>query len=177
MKNFTKVLFIAIAMFGFATSSFAQADATASASATATIIKPIAIVKVTDMVFGNIVVQPGAVAQTVTLDADADANASHSSLVTLPSFNAVTPTAAEFTVSGANLYTYNLDYPATITLGGSTGVDMSVSLTCNVIKTAGVLSASGSETLYIGGTLTIGTDQVAEVYTTATDFDVTVDYN
>ncbi|MDM8161061.1 DUF4402 domain-containing protein [Labilibaculum sp. K2S] len=176
MKNLTKVFAVAITMFGFATSSFAQANATASASATATIIAPIAIVKNTDMVFGNIVVQPLAAGQTVTLDAAAVANASHSPLVTLPNYGIVTPTAAEFTVTGATDYTYTLEYPATISLAGATGIDMSVALTCNVEKTAGVL-AEGSETLYIGGTLSLGTDQVAEVYTTASDFDVTVNYN
>ncbi len=173
MKNLTKVFAIAIAMFGFASSSFAQE--TASASATATIIAPIAIVKNTDMVFGNIAVQTDAAAQTVTLDAASDANASHSSLVTLPNYNKVTPTAAKFTVSGAVDYTYSFDYPATISLT-NTGDPMTVTLTCNVAKTAGILT-SGSEILYFGGTLDIGTNQAAEVYNTATNFDVTVNYN
>lgn len=173
MKNFTKVFAIAITMFGFAASSFAQE--TASASATATIITPIAIVKNTDMVFGNIAVQTDAAGQTVTLGAASDANASFTSLVTLPNFNKVTPTAAKFTVSGDVDYTYSFDYPATISLT-NTEDPMTITLTCNVEKAAGKL-ALGSEILYFGGTLDIGTNQAAGVYNTVTDFDVTVNYN
>ncbi|WP_372639776.1 DUF4402 domain-containing protein [Ancylomarina sp.] len=173
MKNYTKVFAIAIAMFGFATSSFAQADATAVASAT--IVTPISIVKVNDMSFGNLAVS--ATGGTVVLPAITgtpvrDVTGGGAG-VTLPATTG-TVTAASFTIGGQADYSYVVTLPGDITL---TGVTPTNTMTLGDFKSSNeVGNGLVGTTLYVGGTLTVGAGQAEDVYTSDV-FTVTVNYN
>ena len=173
MKNRNKVFLAAIVMIGFATS--ANAQATASSSASATIVTPISIVNNTGMNFGNIAVQTGT-GGTVALSAAASASrvAGGAGGVTLPNVTG-TVTSAKFTVSGTANYTYTITLPSSaVTLSsGSNTMDA----TSFINSTAGTLSGTGSEVFYVGATLTVAAAQGAGTYTTATPFDVVVNYN
>jgi len=178
MKNFTKVFAIAIAMFGFATSSFAQAERTATADASATIITPITIVKNTDLDFGTIAIQASALNRSITLVAASDAAPLYTDGITVPS-TSVTPTAAKFTVSGAVDYTYSFTYPETISLT-NTGDPMTVTLSCNNGTTPGNgvgTLLSGQDVLYFGGVLAISNTQTEEEYNNNAGLEVIVNYN
>lgn len=164
-------LFVAILMIaGFSTSIMAQA--TASATATATIVTPIAISKTVDMNFGNVaVIAAGTVilapAGTRTLTGG----------VTLPA-TAGTVTAARFNVTGEGAYTYAITLPSsayTITKA-VTLETMTVTAFTSTPSATGALT-TGAQTLLVGATLNVGAAQVAGVYTNATGFAVTVNYN
>lgn len=149
-----------------------MAQATASATGTATIVAPIAIAKTVDMNFGNVaVIAAGTVvlapAGTRTLTGG----------VTLPA-TAGTVTAASFNVTGEGVYTYAITLPST-----DYTITKPVTLETMIVNTftstpsgTGALT-SGAQTLLVGATLNVGAAQVAGVYTNATGFDVTVNYN
>ena len=165
-----KLLTIAIIVTGLANSSYGQA--TASATATATIIAPIAISQVDDMNFGNIAVsdQPGEV--ILSTDGSCTSNGG----VTIPATTG-TVTAAEFTVTGEDGYTYVITLPTTYTITRASGSEtMTVTDFTSDPLSTGLLTA-GSQTLLVGATLNVAGSQVAGVYTNATGFDVTVNYN
>jgi len=173
MNNFTKVLFIAIAMFGFATSSFAQVSATASS--TATIIEPITIEIDQNMNFGNLAVS--ATGGTVVLSPAAAALrdvTGGGAGVTLPKTKG-TVQAASFTIGGQAGYTYAVTLPTEdITLSGSVSGDMTLgTFTSSNDNGEGTVGS----TLYVGGTLTVDASEVAGTYTNDSDLSVTVNYN
>jgi hypothetical protein len=170
MKNITKLFAIATIVLGFATTSFAQATATASSSAT--IVAPITLTKTVDMNFGNVAVIG---AGTVTLSPGGLRALSGG--VTLP-VAAGTVTAATFTVGGEGNSTYSITLPTsdlTITRASGTETMIVNAFTSNPGGT-GTLSA-GAQTINVGATLNVGAGQVPGLYTTATGFNVTVNYN
>jgi hypothetical protein len=170
MKSQMKISAIMLVLMGSATASFAQA--TASSSATATIVTPISITKTVDMNFGNVAVQttPGG---TVVLAPDGSRTKTGG--VTLPN-TAGTVTAASFNVAGQGVYTYAITLPSsalTITSGANT---MTVTTFTSTPSGTGTLTA-GAQVLNVGATLNVAAAQPAGVYTSATPFDVTVNYN
>ncbi|MCP5063819.1 MAG: DUF4402 domain-containing protein [Ignavibacteriae bacterium] len=149
------------------------AQETASATATATIVAPIGIANSVDMNFGNVAVSTSL--GTVVLAPAGTRTVTGG--VTLP---AVTGTiaAAEFDVTGEGAYTYSItlpsgDYTITRVAGAET---MAVNTFTSTPTTTGTLSG-GAQTLTVGATLNVAGSQVAGVYTNATGFDVTVNYN
>ena len=173
MKNLNKMFLAAIVMIAFATNVNAQA--TATATATATIVTPISIANNVDMNFGNIAVQAGT-GGTVALSAAASASrvAGGAGGVTLPVVTG-TVTSAKFTVSGTANYTYNITLPGSAVVL-SNGAN-SMNATSFINSAAGTLSGTGTEVFYVGATLTVAAAQASGVYTTATPFNVTVNYN
>ena len=169
MKKMIKFFTITIVMFSFAASAFAQS--TATASATATILTPIAITKDVDMNFGNLAAS--GTSGTVVLT-PAGGRSATGGVTLLP---AGTITAASFTVTGIAGTTYSIALPASATI--NSGVNTMTVDFFNSTPTvlAGGTLTGGTETLLVGATLNVGVAQVAGVYTTATDFDVTVNYN
>lgn len=167
--------FLAIAlMVGSTASVFAQGDATASATATATIVTPIAIASDVQMNFG--IVSVNATPGTVVLAPAGTTTATGG--VTLPASNPGTITAATFDVTGQAGYTYAITLPSsdyTITRTGNAETMVVNSFTSDPDGT-GTLT-EGAQTIKVGATLNVGANQVAGVYTNATGFDVTVDYN
>lgn len=172
MKNIIRLSAAALVL-SFASTIEASAQATATASATATIVTPIAISKTADMDFGNVAVASNN--GTVVLAPAGTRTATAG--VTLPA-TAGTVTAASFTVSGQGGYTYAISLPqgASI-LEDATSNTMNVDTWTSVPAATGTLSSGGTETLSIGATLHVTGGQAAGVYTTASDFAVTVNYN
>lgn len=171
MKYLSKMVFAALSLLVI--SNKINAQATATATATATIVTPISIVKNTDMNFGNIAVQAGT-AGTVTLPPTLAATRSSTGGVTLPAVTG-TVTAAKFTVSGTSGYTYTIVLPSSAVVL-SDGATHTMNATSFVNSTAGTLTG-GSEFFYVGATLAVAAAQTPGVYTTATPFNVTVNYN
>ena len=168
MKNITKIIALAIVILGFSASSFGQATATATASAT--IIAPITLTKTFDMNFGNV-----AVIGSGTVVLAPDATRTKTGGVTLP-IVAGTVTAATFTVGGSGSSTYSIAIPTgdyTITSAANTMIVNS--FTSNPGAT-GTLTG-GTQTLAVGATLNVGAAQAPGIYTNATGFEVTVNYN
>lgn len=74
--------------------------------------------------------------------------------------------AASFDVSGTANATYQITLPAdgTITLSGSNGGSMSVSSFVSSPSGEGQLSSVGTQTLYVGATLGVGSNQAPGTY-------------
>ncbi len=166
-----KVLTIAALVLGFANAN-AQQTSSATATASATIITPISIAKTADMNFGNIAVSSSA-GGTVVL-APAGTRTTTGS-VTLPA-TAGSPAAASFTVTGQGNYTYSITLPSTATLTDGASHTMTVGTFTSNPSSTGTLS-SGTQTVSVGATLTVGAAQTPGTYTTSTPFTVTVNYN
>lgn len=173
MKNLNKLIATAMVLVGFATTLNAQS--TASATATATIVTPISITKTgTDLNFGNIAV--GSIGGTVTVAPDGSRTKTGG--LTLPPTNLGTVSAAQFTVTGNNDYTYSITLPTSVTLTHTNNSNTMTagSFTSSTGGSTGTLSSSGTQALNVGATLTVATGQLAGTYTNA-QFDVTVNYN
>ena len=172
MKN--KIFTSAIALIGFIASSNAQVSATADVEAT--IVTPIAIVKDLngDMNFGNVAVT--SLGGTVVLNPQTELR-SLTGGVTLPVVTG-TVRAASFTVSGQANYTYAITLPlGDLTIENPASDDMIVNEFASYPSATGVLSELGDQTLKVGATLNVSGLQPAGVYSSATPFDVTVNYN
>jgi Domain of unknown function (DUF4402) len=165
-----KLLIIAIVLIGFTVNSFAQA--TANATATATIISAITIAKVTDMNFGN-----ASVSSVGTVLLATNGTRTVTGGVTLPSV-AGTVSAASFNVTGQGTSTYSISLPVSAhTITRTSGAEtMTVSGFVSSPSGTGTLVA-GAQTINVGAVLGVAAGQVAGVYTNATGFNVTVNYN
>jgi len=164
-----------ILMLDLTASVFAQI--TVNATAAATILTPITMVKVTDMNFGNLAVS-ATVAGTVLLPPAAAPVRVPTAGVTLMSGGTVT--AAQFTVSGLAGATYSIALPAdgdVVLIGpGGAGVDEMEADDFTSSPTPTGTLTGGTETLYVGATLTVDAAETPGVYTSAA-FPVTVNYN
>ena len=170
MKTFSKLSALAIVMILFASSTFAQV--TASASASAQILTPIAITKTVDMNFGNLAVN----ATSGTIVLTPASSRSNTGGVTFLNGNNGTVTAASFTVTGLADATYSITLPAGPTIISYSGNDMTVDTWTSTPTPTGTLSG-GTQTLNVGATLNVPASSPAGLYTSATPFDVTVNYN
>ena len=173
MKNFSKVLAIAVIALGLSNSSFAQA--TATASATATIITPITIIKTADMNFGNVAVS-ATTAGTAVLAPAGTRTTGGAGGVTLPATTG-TVSAASFTVSGQGGYTYAITLPTSCVITDGASHNMTVNAFTSSPSATGTLSVGGTETLNVGATLNVTAGQASGLYTNATGVPVTVNYN
>jgi hypothetical protein len=154
---------------------FAQGQSyTATASATATIVTPIQITNVLDMNFGNIAV--GNAAGTVLLSPAGGRTPSGG--VTLPATTG-TVSSATFNVTGEANYTYVITLPTgTFTLNGPSSNTMTIgTFTSTTTSGTATLSSGGTDGISVGATLSVGASQATGVYTSATEFPVTVNYN
>jgi hypothetical protein len=154
----------AVAAMSTAISSHA---ASTSADATATVIVPIAITKNADLAFGKFAAGAGGDVVMST----AGARSSTGGIV----LSTVTPgNAASFAVSGDANATYAITLPANATLTSGANTMTVASFTSNP-STTGTLSAGGTATLLVGGTLSVASAQAAGSYSGS--FSVTVEYN
>ena len=165
---------LATALTFAASSNNALAQAQATASASATIVTPISIAKTADLDFGNVAVNASQNGSVVLAPAG---TRTATGGVTLPA-TAGAPAAASFTVSGEASYTYAITLPsAPITLADNNSNSMSAGAFTSSPSATGTLSASGSQTLTVGATLEVTAGQAAGTYSTANNFEVTVNYN
>lgn len=177
-KQFTlrAAMFAALAGFGIA----AQA-VEGTASATAGVITPISITKAADLNFGKFARGAGG---SVTVSTSGARTASGTVLSTIGS----APTAARFNVGGDNNASYAITYPdtTTITLSDTatpTPNTMSMALVSDLsgagavtgTVASGTLSATGAQSIYVGGVLTVNAAQATGTYTGS--FRVAVQYN
>jgi len=161
---------------GMSGMSLAATTANANGTATATIIAPITITNSTDLAFGNIVADQ-TTAGTVLLSASASPTRTPTTVV-LPATTG-TVTAAKFRIGGATGFAYTVTLPAsaaTLTrVSGSETMTVDTfidSLTAH----GGTISATATDNdFYVGGTLHVGSAQVAGTYTGT--FNVVVAYN
>lgn len=129
----------------------------------------IAIENIQSLSFGSFVADNGG---SVTVSATGNRNAG-GSVVLIPSQGI----AAQFTVSGEPNATYTIQLPGNdvVSLTGP-GIDMFVNnFTSTPSGVGGQLGAGGSQTLSVGGTLNVGSDQAPGSY--SGPFSVTVNYN
>lgn len=164
------VLFSLVAILTIA-SFTANAQVTASASSAANIIGPISISKSVDLNFGNVAVN-STLGGTVVL-APAGTR-TQTGGVTLPVITG-TVSAAKFTVSGQTGTTYSISLPASIVLSDGSH-NMTVDNFTSTPTTTGSL-ASGTEDIFVGGTLHVAAAQASGLYTNTADLVVTVNYN
>ena len=156
----------------FAVSSYAASD---TATATANVIAPITITKAVDLVFGRFA--PGA-GGSVTVSTSGARTATGTILSTIGS----TPTAARFNITGDANATYSIAIAPAATLSDGTNTmalatfsDLTAGNATTGNVASGTLTAGGTQSIYIGGTLTVGAAQVAGAYTG--NIVVTVEYN
>lgn len=170
-KNHLSLAALALAIATAAGSAIA-ADTTATTSAT--VIAPISIAKVTDLSFGSFAAGSGAGTVTVSTN-----NARTSSGVVEMGG---TPTAAEFNVTGNNGQAFTLSVTPTV-LTNTTGAGAEtmsftpISTLTPTAATSGTVAGGtvGAGTkVFVGGSLAVGANQVAGVYTGSVS--VTVNY-
>ena len=164
------ILLSLVAIFSIA-SFTAKAQVKATAEASANIVGPISITKSVDLSFGNVAVSP-TLAGTVVLGPASTRTKTGG--VTLPVL-AGTVTAAKFTVAGEAGTTYSITLPAAFTITGA-GTPMTIDNFVSTPSATGSL-ASGTEDIFVGGTLNVAAGQVSGLYTNTTDLVVTVNYN
>jgi len=164
---------VALGVFG-ASSSFA---APATTNSSATVIVPIAIKKTTDLIFGKFA--PGA-GGTVTVATDGARTASGPIL----SVSGADVTAAKFDVTGDNDSTYGITWSGAALLTDSVSSEtMALSKISDLTAagattgeaSSGTLSGTGAQSIYLGGTLAVGTSQADGNY--IGDVTATVEYN
>lgn len=158
---------------GLAVNAYA---ATATATSSATVIAPIAISKITDLAFGKFSALTGG-----TIKVDTDNTISVTGAVVKGTGS--TGTAAKFNVTGDASNTYSIAHSGT---GVLTHTDTTTTMALAKVSaltavsgtttevTAGALT-SGAQSIYVGGTLTVASGQLAGVY--SGDVIVTVEYN
>jgi Domain of unknown function (DUF4402) len=173
MNNFFKMAACTFLVCGTAISAFAQGSASATATSSATIVTPIAIVKASNLDFGNVAISALNLG-TVTMPATLAGIRVASGGVTLPVVDG-THQAASFTVSGDGDYAYTVTLPSS-SVEIEDGLNVMQVSGLNVSADAGLLAA-GTQTIYVGGVLNVAAAQPAGDYLSTTPFTVIVDYN
>ena len=169
MKKIT--LLTAIAMIAFTANSFAQVEAFVATSAN--VITPITIEGVNVLSFGDIV---GTVAGgTVTVSTAGERTSIGDGLLIATTG---TVSAASFTVTGEAEYGFDITLPAApfdVSNVGDTE-SMAVGTFISNPDASGTLN-SGTETVNVGATLTVGANQAAGLYSNNEGMAITVQYN
>ena len=152
--------------------------AQATASASGTVVAPIAITAATNLVFGSFATGAGG---SVTVSTSGARTVS--GVVVM---GGATPSAARFNLSGTASSTYSITHSGTAVLTNTSGVggetmalskfsDLSAANAISGNVSAGTLDAGGTQSLYVGATLTVGAAQVPGIYTGTVI--ATVEYN
>ena len=173
------------------TAMFAQASANTTANATASIMRPITIVKATDMAFGNVIWNsPTAGTAVMPVTTSGIGVLTYTGGVVASNG---TQTAASFTIGGKKNKTYTITAApasgAAVTLTAASDTTKTMTVTALTINAAngitggniGTLSATNADTVYVGGTLNVPTTAIEDVYSSGNTggiaLQVTVTYN
>ena len=151
--------------------AFAQAvPATENATATARIYSPLQLTKDSDLNFGTIVITGSTfTGEVVSVDQSGGVTCGGGSNLVCDSTNA---TAANFTVSGSIDADVRVTVPATVSLSGSNGGNLTMTPDS---PSPFSLGSTGSTTFGVGGSISIDDTTTEGVYTG--NFDVTAEYN
>lgn len=151
--------------------------AQATAVAGGTVVTPIAIVSSVPLAFGSFAATGGG---TITVSTSGQRAVSG-----VVAMGASTASAAKFDITGEPGSSYTITHSGTAVLtntggGGETMAlakfsDLTGANATSGEATTGLLSAGGTQSLYVGGTLTVGANQAPGVY--AGDVIATVEYN
>lgn len=141
----------------------------ATAVTNGTVVVPIAITKQVDLEFGRFLAGAGAV---TVASIDGARSATNGNTFLVPG---ITPTAASFTVTGEAGATFSISLPASLTLA-SGGNNMTVDTFESTPATPGTLTG-GTQTVTVGGKVTVGGGQSPGLYTSAAGLNVIVNYN
>ena len=170
-KKLSLVVGAAIASAGLVSSSAYAANATASASAT--VLSPLTLTAGAAMNFGNVAAVTGA-ASTVVLTPAGGTSSADGAVVS------GTPAAGAFSVTGDDSLSYTILLPASTTLTGGTGPDITVD---NFTDSKGGTSATpatalntsgGADNCTVGATLNLADGQGSGTYSGT--YSVTVNY-
>lgn len=173
-RNYAVLLgLLLLSVFGLTQSASAQANGTATTNGGGTVIRGVAITKNVDLEFGELV--SSSTSGTVVLTAAATTSRSATGGVTLANQGGLTPTAAEFRVSGNPNYSYTITLPTTVTITKSGGSETMTIDTFTKSVASPQLNGLGTELWYAGGTLNVAADQAAGRYDGT--FQVGVAYN
>jgi hypothetical protein len=155
-----------IASFALVAAAVSAPSLAADAGASANVMIPIAIAKGTDMAFGRFA--SGSAGGTVTINTLGARDKTGDVVLA-----GGTPGAATFTVTGEPSVGYAITLPATATLTGAGGGTMVLTLASDTTAAgitsgqaaSGTLSGTGTQTLYVGGSLAVAAGQTAGAYT------------
>lgn len=152
--------------------------AQATATAGGTVVTPIAITTMAQLAFGNFAAAAGG-----TITVSTSGTRSVSGVVGMSGGPATT--AAKFDITGEPGSTYTITHSGStvLTNTGGAGETMALAKFSDLTgadatsgeATSGTLSAGGTQSLYVGGTLTVAANQVPGVY--AGNVVATVEYN
>lgn len=177
-------LALALGAMVMAGGAMAQQSATAAADTEAVVVKPITLTKETDLTFGRL----ASVAGDVFIAASNGARTSdETGSLVAANGAAEAPGRATFTVAGEAGLTYAISGgtgPINLTSGANTlvvtltGVWVPSKTGAPGIAAVGTLPAEGgSETLGVGGTLTLADDTPSGTYANTAGISITVNYN
>jgi Mat/Ecp fimbriae major subunit len=163
MRNHKILLFLGI-LAALGGTAQAQSSSSASATATATVVQPIQITATTSTLDFGQVAASAAGGGTVTLNPATNAITTTGSVTAFSS----TGTAAAFTVTGLSGANYQLSFSPGSTITLTSGANsMSLALSADV-NNGSVLTnlplTGGSQTVKVGGALTLGSNQAAGNY-------------
>lgn len=163
MHKITKFAAIAAATASLGLGASAANAASATATASATILQQVTVTKTADLNFGSLVPSTTGTAN-VSVAASAAGTRNCGGLTC-----SGTPTSAAFTVTGASGLAVSVTGLGGLTALTGPGANMPISLSGSTLN-----MATGTDTLYVGGTLTVGNAQAAGSYTG--NFTVQVNY-
>jgi hypothetical protein len=168
-------------LMGLSVSLSAQSGATEGNSASANLLVAMTLQEQSTLSFGSTLITDTAVEGKVVL-ASTNATRVHTGGV---EGSAATPTAsnATYAVTGTALETYAVSLPASIEVVHGTNTDQKMTINAmtarfnnaNEDAVTSTLSATGTDSFSVGGTLTVAPGQLGGAY--AGTFEVTVDYN
>lgn len=173
-KDFRKVALASAVVLGtFAASQSFAAAVNDVADSSATVVTPIAITKTQDMAFGEFSAGTGGTVVLTTAGA-----ASETGDVVLT--GSATTTAAQFTVTGQTDATFSIGVADNDLTHTDLATTMALATVHDLDGSTGDSPASGTlalgtQTLYVGGTLTVAADQLPGVYSGTVT--ATVNYN
>jgi len=143
--------------------------AVATATVTAEITSTITVRTINGLVFGSLASGPS----TGTLVLSPGGARSTTGGVTVNT--AITGSPAAFDIQGDSAATYSITFPAAVILSNGSPNTMVVDNFTSSPTSTGMLDASGQQTLYVGGTLNVGSNQAFGTYSGS--LEVIVDYN
>ena len=182
MKNI-KLLVILI-IFGFTVNLSAQSAGTTTeaTAATADLLIAMTLTEIASLNFGSSLLS-NATGGTVVLPSNSTTRGYTGGVVT----SAATPIPknASFSVTGTGLEVYNVTLPVTVVVTHTTATSGLITMDITLMKarfngasadaTQSTLSAAGTDSFTLGGTLTVLENQVGGQYAGA--FPVSIDYN